>query len=406
MPAVRARILSPDNPNTVSYHPDGYLEWDDAGCITSVGPYAGQPVDEDLYPALIVPGFVDGHLHYPQTRIVGSASGPLLPWLKRSVFPEEARFAQSDHALAVAKLFVQRLARSGTTLSMAYGSSHPQAAHLLLQTAADKGLRMIAGPVLMDTDCPEEVQLAPQAAMDGVRELASRWNGFDNGRLGVALIPRFALSCSTEMLRSAGLLAQELGLWVTTHLSENKEECRIACERFGTADYLAIYESHGLLHPKSVYAHCIHLSSDELRRFANSGAVIAHCPDSNFFLGSGQMPTQTVLDHGIPLCIGSDIAAGRSFSIPKNASAVYDNALLAGSEVSPEQLLWWSTCGGARALGHLQLGRLAPSYEADMAMFAPPEWVCDRSSTLAWLLLNRDLPEVSRLWIRGKELDL
>jgi guanine deaminase len=406
MPAVRARILSPDSPSTVSYHPDGYLRWDDSGCIDEVSPYVGQKVDEDLFPALVVPGFVDGHLHYPQMRIVGSASGPLLSWLNGSVFPEEARFAEPTHAVAIAETFTQQLARSGTTLSMVYGSSHPQATDALLQAAADKGLRMIAGPVLMDSNCPQELQLAPSAAMDGVRELVDRWNGYDQGRLAVALIPRFALCCTPEMLRCAGLLAQELGLWVTTHLSESREECRIACERFGAPDYLAIYEAYGLLNERSVYAHCIHLSNDELQRFSDAGAVVAHCPDSNFFLGSGQMPTQTVLDYGIPLCIGSDIAAGRSFSIPKNASAVYDNALLAGASVSPAQLFWWSTCGGARSLGHLRLGKIAPNYEADLALFAPPEWVCDGPSTLAWLLLNRDLPEVSKLWVRGKEVPL
>lgn len=406
MPAVRARILTPDSPNKVSYYADGYLEWDSFGRIVSVGPYHNQQVNEDLHPNLLVPGFVDGHLHFPQTRIVGSASGPLLPWLRRSVFPEEARFAVPQHANTVAQVFTQKLARAGTTLSMAYGSSHPAATDILLRTASETGIRMIAGPVLMDSDCPEELQLAPDAAMEGIRMLAERWNGHDKGRLAVAVIPRFALSCSSNMLKKAGELAQELNLWVTTHLSENQDECRIACERFNAKDYLEIYERHGLLTERSVYAHCIHLSTDELERFAASRATIAHCPDSNFFLGSGQMPIQKVLKQGIPICIGSDIAAGRSFSIPKNASAVYDNALLAGAEVTPQQLLWWSTCGGAQALGQAQLGRLAPSFEADMALFAPPAWVCDEESTLAWLLLNRDLPEVSRLWVRGGEVDL
>jgi guanine deaminase len=406
MPAVRARILTPDNPEEATYYADGYLEWDDFGRIVDIGPYRNQSVDEDLHPKLLVPGFVDGHLHYPQTRIVGSASGPLLPWLRQSVFPEEARFAEAQHAQTVAALFTQKLARAGTTLSMAYGSSHPEATDTLLQAADRAGIRMIAGPVLMDTDCPEELQVQPAEAIAGIRALAQRWDGHDQGRLAVAVIPRFALSCTPTMLTAAGQLARELNLWITTHLSENQDECRIACERFKAADYLEVYERYGLLTERSVYAHCIHLSAGEIERFASAGARIAHCPDSNFFLGSGQMPIQTIIDHGISFCIGSDIAAGRSFSIPKNASAVYDNALLSGTEVTPQQLLWWSTCGGAQTLGHDNLGRLTPTFEADMALFAPPPWVRDKAATLAWLLLNRDLPDARRLWVRGREVDL
>ena len=274
----------------------------------------------------------------------------MLPWLEASVFPEEARFAQTSHAEQVADIFLKNLIRSGTTYSLVYGSVHPSASDVLLRKAAAAGLRMTVGPVLMDSHCPDELTLPVEPAMEGLRELADAWNGYDNDRLAVAVIPRFALSCSARMMRAAADLADELGLWVSTHLSENQDECRIAKERFGTSDYLQVYEDLGLVHSKSVYAHCIHLSESELGRLAQRGAVVAHCPDSNFFLGSGNMPIGAMLDHKIPMCIGSDIAAGRSFSIPKNASAVYDNALMTGHSPSPESLLWLSTVGGAQVL--------------------------------------------------------
>jgi guanine deaminase len=406
MPAIRARILSPKTSDEAIYIPDGYLNWDEEGTIIEVSPFNNQTIDDDLFPSLITPGFVDGHIHFPQTRIVGSASGPLLPWLEQSVFPEEARFNEVSHAQTVAEAFTHQLARSGTTLSVVYGSVHPEATDILLAKVAQKGLRMIAGPVLMNNNCPTELQLDVEPAMDGIRRLVDRWHGHDNGRLSVAVIPRFALSCTTEMMRAAGELAQQLDLWVTTHLSENIDECKIACEQFQSEDYLAVYEDVGLLHHKSLYAHCIHLSESELNRFSRSGAVIAHCPDSNFFLGSGQMPIEKIENLSIPLCIGSDIAAGRSFSIPKNCSAVYDNALLRNQFISPEKLLWVATCGGAKCLGENKLGKIEAGFEADFSCFHPPSWIDSLESSLAWLVLNRDLPPVKRLWVKGKEVHI
>ncbi len=406
MPAIRARVLTPRSQDEASFIPDAYVHWNSTGTIEAVSHYRGQPVEHDVYPALLTPGFVDGHIHFPQTRIIGSASGPLLPWLEASVFPEEARFADPVHAHHVAEVFTQQLIRSGTTCSLVYGSVHPQATDILLQMAADLGLRMTAGPVLMDCHCPEDLQLPTQLAMEGIRKLASKWHGYDQGRLGVAVIPRFALSCSAELMSAAAEVADELGLWVSTHLSENRDECAIATKRFGTQDYLQVYEDLGLVHQKSVYAHCIHLSHSELDRMADRRAVVAHCPDSNFFLGSGNMPIKEMLARDIPLCIGSDVAAGRSFSIPKNASAVYDNAILTGYNATPEELFWWSTAGGAHSLGHEQLGKIEPGYEADFACFSQPHWVDNSTASLAWLLLNRDLPDTIAVWVRGRKLTI
>ncbi|MEZ4316728.1 MAG: guanine deaminase [Myxococcota bacterium] len=400
MTTLRCRLLTPVSASEVRWIPDAVVVLD-GSVLAEVGPWDGRPVDEDLRPWVLVPGFVDAHVHFPQTRIVGAASGPLLEWLARSTFPEEQRFAHASHAQRVASVFCERLAAAGTTLSMVYGSVHPGAAEVLFGQLEASGLRAIAGPVLMDANSPEPLILPPDRALPALEGLADRWDGADDGRLRVAVIPRFALSCTREMLEGAGRLAQDRGLWVSTHLSENLEECRVAREMFSAADYLSIYEDAGLLHDRSVYAHCIHLSDSEWSRFADAGAVVAHCPDSNDFLGSGGMPTRTVMERGIPLAIGTDVAAGRSFRVPRILSSAYDNALRQGLQLDPRQLLWWGTRGGALALGEARVGLLEAGREADLVALDVPEWAETEEEVLGWALFDHDAT-VRRTWVRGR----
>ncbi len=402
MTTWRARVLTPASPTEVRWLDDAAVVHEH-GRFTEIGPYDGRPVDEDLRPGVLLPGFVDAHVHFPQTRIVGSASGPLLDWLERSTFPEEARFADVGHAAAVAEHFVQRLAAAGTTLSFAYGSVHAEAAEALFATLARAGLRAIAGPVLMDAHSPEPLLRRVERALPDLLGLVERWHGHD-GRLEVAVIPRFALSCTPRMLREAGRLAAENGLWVSTHLSENTVECEVACERFGARDYLSIYEDAGMLTERSVYAHCIHLSDDEWSRFAAAGAVVAHCPDSNDFLGSGGMPVGVVRGRSIPLAIGTDVAAGRSFRVPRILSSAYDNGLRCGVTLTPEELLWMGTRGGALALGHPQVGALEVGLEADACLFLPPPWSEDAAAVLASLIFDHDARPMARTWVRGEQV--
>ena len=398
---LRARILSPVSSTEVTWIPDGVVTFGADGTLTEVAPYTGQSVDEDLRPAVLLPGFVDAHLHFPQTRIVGAATGPLLEWLAKSTFPEEQRFADPAHANHIADVFAACLAAAGTTLSMVYASVHLQAAHALFGALERRGLRAIAGPVLMDINSPEPLVIPPEPALAAIEELVERWHN-PSGLLQVAVIPRFALSCSERMMRESGELAQRHGLWVTTHLSENLEECRVATEMFGTSDYLSVYEQAGMLHNRSVYAHCIHLSDNEWDRFAAAGAVVAHCPDSNFFLGSGRMPVADVLRRDIPIALGTDIAAGRSFRVPRIASSAYDNALATGHTLDPRTLLWWSTRAGALALQQPQVGALEVGLQADMVALDLPEWVDSEEEALAWALFDHDAPRPLRTWVAGQ----
>jgi guanine deaminase len=412
MTVLRARVLTPDpdaeapaildgaGPEALRWLDDALVVIDPDGRIREVGPPDGRAVDADLRPGVLLPGFVDGHIHLPQTRIVGSASGPLLRWLARSTFPEERRFADADHARTVAHHFAALLAASGTTFALVYGSRHAEAADAGLQALADRGLRGRVGPVWMDVDCPPELAIPPERSEEDVRWLVERWQGHDD-RLEVAVLPRFAPTSSAEGLARAGALSRELGLWASTHLAENPDECAHVRERFGR-DYLRVYEDAGLVHDRSVLAHCIHLDPDDWDRFAAARAVVAHCPDSNAFLGSGHMPTGAVLSRGIPLCIGTDVAAGRSFRIPRILSSAYDNALAAGHPVAPATLLRWGTLDGARALGLTGVGAIHPGFEADLVLLDLPEWVEDAEGVLAWSLFWADAPLPRRTWVRGR----
>jgi len=200
----------------------------------------------------------------------------------------------------------------------------------------------------------------------------------------------------------AGELAQRRNLWVSTHLAENVAECQEAERRFGAVDYLSIYEDAGLVHDKSVFAHCIHLSDGAWGRLADAGAIVAHCPDSNAFLGSGNMPTSAVLDRNIPMVIGTDVAAGRSFRVPRILSSAYDNALATGLSVSPATLLWWGTRTGAVALGQDHLGAVLTGFDADMILVDVPDWIEDADGVLAWTLFWADAPWPRKTWVRGR----
>lgn len=399
MPVYRARVLTPDDGGGVRYWEDGVVAVE-GEVIAEVGPYDGLPVDADLRPGVLTPGFVDAHVHFPQARIVGAASGPLLEWLGESVFPEEARFAQTEHAAAVARGFVESLAAAGTTLAMIYGSVHAEACEVLLHELDRVGLRAIAGPVLMDRDSPPELMRGPERALADLDALERAWRG--HPRLAVAVIPRFALSCSDDMMRRAAAFARERDLWVSTHIAENVEEVRLACARFDAPDYLSIYDRLGLVHAKTVLAHCIHFSASEWDRMAAASAIVAHCPDSNAFLGSGSMPVGEVLARDLPLAIGSDVAAGRSLRIPHALAHAHDNALRTGTRVDPRTLLRWGTRGGALALGRDDVGELAPGRQADMVLHPIPDYRTGEAAVLASILFDADAAPPLRTWVAGR----
>jgi guanine deaminase len=405
--ALRGRALCPHAIGMrVELIADALLEIDSAGRLTYVGPAPADCTLPESFPgAVLLPGFVDAHIHFPQTRIIGSASGPLLDWLERSVFPEESRFADRAYAAAVAQEFTGALVAQGTTCAAVFSSSHPGATDELFMALDRRGLRALAGLTLMDRGLPGAPTLDAATALAACDDLRRRWHGHDGGRLRVAIVPRFALSCSPELLAAAGAMARQHELFVHTHISENRDEVRATLDAFpGAKDYLDVYERHGLVGERSLLAHAIWLSGDEWDRVARHGAAIAHCPDSNFFLGSGCMPLREPLSRDCRVGLGSDMGAGRTFSMRRVASAAYDASLVAGTAASPETLLWLATAGGARALGLSgSIGHLLPGYEADIvAVDAPP--AADVAALFDALLFHHDAGPVRAAYVRGRRV--
>ena len=386
---------------------DATIEIDAGGRIAAVAPAApGCSIPETHPGTVLLPGFVDTHIHFPQTRVIGSASGPLLEWLQRSVFPEEARFADRVYAEEVAREFCDALIAQGTTCAAIFSSSHPGATDALFAELDRRGLRAFAGLTLMDRGAPPANLLEPALALEACELLHERWHGHDRGRLQFSVVPRFALSCSDTLLRGAAELASRHGLLVQTHLSENRDELRATAEAFPDApDYLAVYERYGLVGARTILAHCIWLSGSEWDRIAERDAAVAHCPDSNFFLGSGCMPLAKAAARGIRIGLGTDMGAGRTFSLRRVAAAAYDAALVVEPHVSPRELLWRATAGGARALGlERVIGRIAPGFDADLVAVDAPA-AATGSALIDGLLFRHDTGAVRATYVRGRRLD-
>jgi guanine deaminase len=365
------------------------------------GGAASGPV-HDLRPAVLVPGFVDTHAHFPQARVVGSAGAPLLEWLADTVFPEEARFRDEAYARTVAAELTARLAAAGTTTACLYSSSDERATALLFEALAASGLRAVAGLTLMDQRCPEALRVPRAEALAACERLASAWHGHDGGRLSFAITPRFALSCSRALMEDAARLAEERALPVQTHLAESPAEgAAVLAEHAIAADYLGVYERVGLVGPRTIFAHAIHLSGDEWDRLAARGAAVAHCPDSNFFLGSGRMRLEEARARGVRVGLGSDVAAGRSFDLRRAMAYAYDNALCVGHRVRAAELFVMATLGGARALGlDARIGSLEAGKEADFLSIDLPDHGGGEAAVLAQLAFA-DEGRVTRAFVRG-----
>lgn len=404
---LRGRLLCPDPESPrVERIADGLVEIAADGRIAAVRPAPPDCEVAETYPgAVLLPGFVDAHVHYPQTRVIGSASGPLLRWLERTVFPEESRFADLRYAGAVAWEFCEALIRQGTTCAAIFGSSHPGATEVLFGELERRGLRALVGMTLMDRGAPAGLCLEAGAALSACELLVDRWHGRDGGRLRFCVTPRFALSCTPELLRGAGLLAERRGLHVQTHLSENTEELAATAAAFpGARDYLEVYERHGLVGGRSLLAHCIHLSDGEWDRLAAAGGAVAHCPDSNFFLGSGCMRLRSASERAIRVGLGTDVGAGRSFSLRQVIAGAYDASLIVGAPAGAEELLWLATRGGARALGLAdRIGCLRAGFEADLVALDVPETVPPEGLFDA-LAFRRDAGPARAVFVRGAQL--
>jgi guanine deaminase len=378
---LRGRVLRfVDEPQGIDDHAACRYDADGAilvrgGHVAAIGPaaevlpQAGDAEVVDHRPHLLMPGFIDTHIHFPQAQVIASWGAQLLDWLNTYTFPAEAKFADPDHAARIAARFLDELLRHGTTTAVAYCSVHRASADAFFAEAAARNLRMIAGKVMMDRNAPAGVTDTPQSGYDHSKALIAKWHG--TGRAGYAITPRFAITSTPAQMEMAGALAAEHpDAWVQTHLSENHDEIAFTASLYPQArDYLDVYERYGLLGRRSLFGHCIHLKPREIAAMAETGSVAVFCPTSNLFLGSGLFDDAGLAAAGVRRAIATDVGGGTSYSMLRTLDEGYKVLALRGQKLDPLGAFYRITLGNARALGlEDRIGTLAPGAEADIVV--------------------------------------
>ena len=373
--------------------------------------HPGEPVTR-LDGGLLVPGFVDTHVHFPQIRAIGGLGMPLLDWLERCALPEESKFADQAYAREVAREFLDGLLASGTTSALVFGSHFAPAMDELFAASEQRGLNLTAGLVLSDRILRSDLLQSPGMALTDSSDLIARWHG--RGRLRYAVTPRFSLSASDKMLDVCSQLLGQ-GVWFTSHVNENVAEIATVAGLFpGAQHYLDTYRRHGLVTERSVFAHNVHPDDAELAVLAEHGASVAHCPTSNCALGSGLFPLRRHIEHGVRVALGSDVGAGAGLFLPKEALQAYFIQQLLGPDglpLTPAHLLYLATRAGARALGlDDRIGDFAVGKDFDAVWLRPPagstlavnlKHACDTTDALARIFALATPADVAGVWIRG-----
>ncbi len=380
------------------YETDGGLLMEN-GLIVASGPYAdikttaaAGAIEIDHRPHLIMPGFIDMHLHFPQMQVIASYAANLLEWLNTYTFPEECRFVESAHAQRIATHFYDELIRHGTTTAVAYCSVHKTSADAYFAEATKRNMRMVGGKVMMDRNAPQGLLDTPQMGYDETRQVISDWHG--KGRNHVAITPRFAITSTPQQMEATQALAREFpDLHIQTHLSENHDEIRFTCELYPEAiDYTDIYARYGLLGDRTLFGHAIHLSDREADAMSEASSVAVHCPTSNLFLGSGLFPLKALARRDKPVRIGvaTDIGGGSSYSMLRTMDEAYKIQQLLGERLNPIESYYLMTLGNALALSLAdRIGTLDAGTDADIV-------VLDASATPAMALkmeVVKTLPE-------------
>ncbi|GGF63465.1 guanine deaminase [Paracoccus acridae] len=419
---IRGRVLGfhadpNDTQDNHRYLEDGAILVED-GRILAVGDYADLAreglAEIDHRPHLVMPGFIDTHIHFPQLQVIASWGAQLLDWLNTYTFPEEARFRQQGHAPAMAEAFLDLLTDHGTTTAVAFCSVHKQSAEALFSAAHARNMAMVAGKVMMDRNAPPEVLDTPRQGYDDSKALIESWHG--KGRQRYAITPRFAITSTPEQMEMAGTLAREHpDCHVQTHLSENRDEIDFTLSLYPQArDYLDIYESYGLLSDKLLLGHSIHLRPREIARMAETGSRAVFCPTSNLFLGSGLFDEAGLRAAGVVSGIATDVGGGTSYSMLQTLNEGYKILQLRGQKLTPLSAFHWITRGNALALGMAdQIGTLEPGSMADLVVLdarATPAMALrmDRAETLEQelfiLQIMGDDRSICQTYVAGKPM--
>ncbi len=379
MQAYRASLLHfLDDPDRVAeedsyeYFEDGLLLIED-GKVVGIGNaaelLAKVPAEvevTDYSDSLIMPGFIDTHVHYPQTEMIASYGEQLLEWLETYTFPVESQFSDQEYARTIADLFLDELLRCGTTTALVFGTSHRESVDAFFEACEEHNLRMIAGKVWMDRNAPDYLTDTADSAYEDSKALIEKWH--NRGRLRYAITPRFAATSSPEQLRKAGqLLAEHPDVYLHTHMSENPDEVKWVAELFPECEnYLDTYDQAGLLGRRSIFAHCIHLTDSEWDRMAETHSNIAFCPASNLFLGSGLFNLRRAVEKNVLVGVGTDVGGGHSFSVLETLSEAYKVQQLRKHKLTPFKAFYLATLGGARCLDLDDLiGNFSVGKEAD-----------------------------------------
>lgn len=422
-------FLTDRESDACEYFADGLLLVDQ-GKIVKAGPYeelkreAEGLVIESFKDALILPGFIDTHAHYAQTGIIASYGEQLLDWLTNAAFPAERAFSDPAHAGRIARAFLGELLRNGTTTALVFCTVHPESVDAFFEASAEAGTRMIAGKVLMDRNAPDYLQDTPERAYAETRALIGRWHG--KGRAHYAVTPRFAPTSSERQLEAAGRLRQEFpDTFLHTHISENLNEIAWVKELYkdlpkpsGSTEtgYLDVYDHFGLLGPRSILAHGVHLTEAEFQRLAGTGSALAFCPTSNLFLGSGLFPLREAKARRRPVKVGlaTDVGGGTSFSMLQTLNEAYKVAQMGRQGFTPLQGFFLATLGGAQALGlEDRIGSFRPGREADFVVLDPRatplmamrmETIRSLSEQLFLLMMLGDDRAVRATYVMGKEV--
>jgi guanine deaminase len=380
--AIRGRVLSfvgaprgAGDTDSYRYIQDGIVLVTD-GRIAQVGPAeqlaanlpTGTVVDR-YKDALIMPGFIDPHIHYPQTQVIASYGAQLLEWLEKYTFVEEQKFADPRHAARNAEFFLDELARNGTTTALAYCSAHPASADALFAAAARRGVGMIAGTAIMNRNGPPGLLEPARSAIAASRDLIERWHG--TGRQRYAVTPRFAITSTDEQLAAAAALLEEFPtVLLQTHLAENHNEIATVKRLFpDDASYTAVYARFGLLSPRSLMGHCIHLDDAEVALLRDTGSVAVFCPTSNLFIGSGLFDHNRLAAAGVRIALATDVGGGTSYSMLRTAAEAYKVMQLQGQNLPALAAFDLMTRGNAAALGlEGEIGSIAPGAFGDLVV--------------------------------------
>lgn len=366
----------------------------------------------DLRGKLIVPGFVDTHLHYPQTEMIGAYGEQLLEWLTTYTFPVESQYSNSGHAAQMSAFFLNQLLSNGTTTALVFGTVHPESVDALFAAAAEQNMRLIAGKVMMDRNAPDYLTETAEQSYQQTRELIQRWHHHD--RLGYALTPRFAPTSSPDLLEAVQRLREEFpDTWLHTHLSENSQEIEWVKTLWPEHEtYLDVYDHYGLTGKRSVFAHAIHLQEAEWDCLHRSDSAVAFCPTSNLFLGSGLFRLQTCWQKKVKMGIGTDVGAGTTFNMLRTLGEAYKIGQLQSYRLCASEAFYHATLGGARALcldqhiGNFNVGKEADFVVLDVAVTPLQKLRASRChdiyEQLFMLMTLGDDRNIAQTWINGE----